>query len=124
MMALKVVLLLWLGRHHPVMHPRIITGITRTTTRETRTVVTADVARACVMALRFTTPLRYRIGEGKSMSQINTYARQDKFRLFDGFGLAGSVAMIPCTGAALLRPKRPGTSTIVVVADRMLEGTA
>jgi hypothetical protein len=46
----------WLGRHHPEARSRIITGQIRTTTRDTPTVLTADVARACVMALRIIAP--------------------------------------------------------------------
>jgi hypothetical protein len=46
----------WLGRHHPE-HSRRITGWIRTTQLDTSTVVTAVMARACVMALQImTTP--------------------------------------------------------------------
>jgi len=46
----------WLGRHHPE-HSRRITGWIRTTQLDTSTVVTAAMARACVMALQImTTP--------------------------------------------------------------------
>jgi hypothetical protein len=46
----------WLGRHHPELSRRI-TGSIRMTTLDTSTVVTAVVARACVMALQImTTP--------------------------------------------------------------------
>jgi len=59
-----------LGRHHPELSRRI-TGSIRTTTLDTSTVVTAVVARACVMALQImTTPWMYRMSSGKSISQI------------------------------------------------------
>jgi len=60
---------IWLGRHHPELSRRI-TGWIRTTTLDTSTVVTAVLARACVMALQVTTPWMYRMSSGKSISQI------------------------------------------------------
>jgi hypothetical protein len=52
MMAPKLSLGAWLGRHHPYVFPPTIPGLIRTTTRRTLCVRMAALLLPCVMAMR------------------------------------------------------------------------